>query len=113
MPTKTNFKAMFKRIEFSDAAAVVLVDTEGIDTMAKLAKITSVRASKLAKAVRSPGGEGVGTHVTKGAEHNLVIAAAGANDTLCVSPTITYAAILAPDSSQFKRHDQQRLMEEE
>ena len=113
MTTTPSFKAMFKRIKFSNAAANVLVDTEGIHAMAKLVKITATRASKLAKATRSPGGMGTCTHVTKGAEHNLVIAAAGANDTLCVSPTITYAAILAPDSSQFKRHDQQRLMEEE
>ena len=101
MTTKPMFKGMFKRIKFSDAAATVLVDTEGIDTMAKLANITSAKASKLAKAICSPGGAGSGTHVTEGAEHNLVIAEAAANDTLCVSCTIKCAEILAPSSSQF------------
>ena len=113
MTTKPNFKAMFKRIEFTNAAANILVKTEGIDTMANLAKITSARASKLAKAIRSPGGAGVDTHVTKGAEHNLVIAEADANDTIRVSLTIKCSEILAPDSFQFEQHEQQRLMEEE
>ena len=106
MTTKPCFKAMFKRIEFSDAVANVLVDTEGIDTMTKLAKITSARASKLAKATCFPGGMGTGTHMTEGAEHNLVIDAAVANDTLHVSCTIKCAGILAPSSSQFERHKQ-------
>ena len=104
---------MFKRIRFGDAAANVLVDREGIDTMEKRAKNTATRASKLVKAIRSPGGTGVGTHMTEGAEHTLVIAAAVANDTLCVSRTIKCAEILALDSSQFERHEQQRLIKEE
>ena len=77
---------MFKRIKFSDAVANVLVDTEEIDTMTKLAKITAARASKLAKAICFPGGTYAGTHVTEGAEHKLVIATAVANNTfVCVS----------------------------
>ena len=104
---------MFKWVKFSDAMATVMVDTEGIDTMAKLAKITSTRASKLAKAIRSTGETGAGTHVTEGAEHNLVIAAAIANDTSCVSRTIVCADISAPTTSQFEQHKQQQLMEEE
>ena len=47
---------MIKQIEFTEPAAAVLVDTEGIDTMTKLAKITSPRVSKLAKAICSPVG---------------------------------------------------------
>jgi len=47
---------MFVKMGFSVAAAKFLVDTEKNDSMAKLAKITSARASKLAKAIRSPGG---------------------------------------------------------
>ena len=113
MTTKPMFKAIFKQIKFSNAAATVLVDTEEIDAMAKLAKITSKRASKLAKAIRSPGGTGAGTHVTEGAEHNLVIAAAVANDTIWVSRTIKCSEILALNSSQFEQHEQQQLMEEE
>ena len=75
--------------------------------MEKLAKITSVRASKLDKAIHSQGGTDPCTHVTEGAEHNLMIAAAVANATLYVPRTIKCADILAPNSSRFKLHEQQ------
>ena len=113
MTTTPSFKAMFKRIEFSNATANVLVDTERIDTMAKLAKLTAGRASKFVKDIRSTGGTGAGTHVTEGAENSLVICTTVANDILCVSCTIKCAELLAPDSSLFERHEQQQLMEEE
>ena len=48
MTTKPNFK-------LSDAMAIVLVDTEGIKSMAKLSGITTARFSKLAKAICFPG----------------------------------------------------------
>ena len=110
--TKPSFKAMFKRIKFSNVAANVLAGIEVIDTMAKLAKITAVGASKLAKAICSPRRTGVGTHVTEGAEHNLLIAVAVVNNILRVACTIKCDEILAPDSSQVECHEQQRLMEE-
>ena len=105
MSTVANYKTMFTRLGFSVAAAKVLVDTEGINSMAKLAKITSARALKLTKAVRSPGGMGAGVHVTESAEHNLVIAAAIANDTIRVSRTTVCADIGDPTSSQFELHE--------
>ena len=105
MTTKPSFKAMFKWIKCSNAAANVLVNTEGIDTMATLAKIAGARASKLAKSICSPGRTGAGTHVTEGAEHNLVITVAVANDTLHVPCTIKCSEMLAPNSSQFERHE--------
>ena len=108
MTTKPSFKAMFKWIEFSNAAANVLVNTKKIDTMSKLAKITAIRTSKLAKVLRSPGGgAGADTYVPEGAEHNIVITVAVVNNTLCVSYTIKCADILAPDSLQCKRYEQQ------
>ena len=107
MTTKPMFKAMFKRIEFSNGAATVMVDTKGIDTMTKLAKSTSTGASKLANGICSTGGTGTGTHVTEGAEYNLVIAATVANNTLCVSCSVKCAEILSPNSLQFERHEQQ------
>ena len=113
MTTNANYKTMFTKMGFSVAAAKVLVDTEGINSMAKLAKITSARASKLTEAIRSPGGTGAGQHVMESAEHNLVIAAAIANDIIHVSRTIVCADIGDPTSSQFELHEQQRLMEEE
>ena len=76
MTTKAAFKAMYKAIGFSDDAATDLTNTEVVDSMPKLSHITSVRASKTCKAIRSPGGAGAGVHVTEGAEHNIVIAAA-------------------------------------
>ena len=106
MSTVANYKTMFTRLEFSVAAAKVLINTEGINSMAKLAKITSARASKLTKAICSPGGTGAGVHETESAEHNLVIAAAIANDTIRVSCTITCADITAPTTPLFELHEQ-------
>ena len=106
MSTVANYKTMFTRLGFSFAAAKALVDSEGINSMAKLAKITSARASTLTKAIRSPGGTGAGVHVTEGAEHNLVIAVAIANDTIRVSRTIVCTDISAPTTSQFGLHKQ-------
>ena len=76
MTTKAAFKAMYKAIGFSDGAATKLTDTEVVDSMPKFSRIKSVCASKICKAICSPGGVGAGVHVTEGAEHNLVIAAA-------------------------------------
>ena len=76
MTTKVSFKAMYKAIGFSDDAATKLTDTEVVDSMPKLSRITSALASKICKAILSPGGAGAGLHAMKGAEHNLVIAAA-------------------------------------
>ena len=55
----------------------------------------------------------MGTHATKGMEHNLVIAAAVTNDAACVSRTLMCAEVLKPDSSQFEEHETQWLIEEE
>ena len=73
MTTKFAFKAMNKDIGFSDDVATKLTDTEVVDSMPKLSRITSALASKICNAIRSPGGAGAGVHVTEGAEHNLVI----------------------------------------
>jgi hypothetical protein len=113
MTSKAAFKSMFKRIEFSAEAAKELVDTECVDSMLKLSRITPARASKLAKAIRSPGGASAGVHVTEAAEHNLVIVAAIALNTLRVSRTIECEYISSPDTSLFDRHETQRLMEED
>ena len=75
MTTKVAFKAMYKAIGFSDDAAADLTNTEVVDSMPKLSRITYACASKICKAIRSPAGAGAVVHVTEGAEHNLVIAA--------------------------------------
>ena len=76
MTAKVDFKAMYKAIGFSDDATTELTDTEVVESMPKLSRITSACASKICMAIRSPGGAGVGVHVTEGAEHNIVISAA-------------------------------------
>ena len=93
MTTKVAFKEMYKAIGLSDDAATKLTDTEVVDSMPKLSRITSACTSKICKAIRSPGGAGAGVHVTEGAEHNLVIAAAVALNASCVSRTIECAEI--------------------
>ena len=67
------FIAMYKRTGFGPEAAQEIFNTEHINTMIKLERITEDRASRICKAIRFPGGGGFGAHVTKGAEHNLVI----------------------------------------
>ena len=89
---------MYKAIGLSDDSAIKLTDTEVVDSMPKFSRITSARASKICKAVRSPGGAGAGVHVTKGAKHNLVIAAAVALNAYRVSRTIECAEIRLPPS---------------
>ena len=83
MTKKVSFKAMYKYIGFSNDVATNMTDTQVVDSMPKLSRITSARASKICKDICSPGGAGAGVHVTEGAEHNIVIAAAVApNDYL-------------------------------
>ena len=67
---------MYNTIGFSDGAATELTDNEVVDFMPKLSCITSARASKIYKAIRSPGVSGAGYLSRKGGEKNLVIAAA-------------------------------------
>ena len=50
MATKVAFKAMNKYIGLSDDAATEMTDTEVMDSMPKLSRITSARASKICKA---------------------------------------------------------------
>ena len=102
--TKVAFKAMYKSIGFSDDAATKLTDTEVVDSMPKLSRITSTRASKICKAIRSPVGAGAGVHVTEGAEHNLVIAAAAALNASRVLRTIECAEIRLYPSYLFDLH---------
>ena len=111
MTTKVSFKAMYKAIGFSDDSATDLTNTEVVDSMPKLSCITSARASKICKAIRSPGGAGVGVHVTEGAEHNLVIAATVALNASRVSLTIECAEIRLDPSDFFDLHEVQKMLQ--
>ena len=93
MTTKVAFKAMYKAIGLSNDAATELTDTEVVDSMLRLSRIKSLHASKICKAIRSPGGAGAGLHITEGAGHNLVIAAAVTLNASHVSRTIKCADI--------------------
>ena len=104
MTTKSAFKAMYKAIGFSDDAATELTDTEVVDSVPKFSRITSVHASKICKAILSPGGAGAGVHVTEGAEHNLVIAVAVALNASRFSRTIECADIRLALSDLFDLH---------
>ena len=111
MTTKSAFKAMYKAIVFSDDAATKLTDTEVVDSMPKLSRITSARASKICKAIRSPGWAGAGVYVTEGAEHNLVIAAAVSMNASPVSRTIESVEIRLAQSDLSDLHEGQPMLE--
>ena len=111
MMTKVAFKAMYKSIGFSDDAATKLTDTKVMESMPKLSHITSAQASRICKDIRSPGGAGAGVHVTEGAEHNIVIAAAVALNASRVSRTIECADIRLDPSDLFDFREGQLLLE--
>ena len=111
MTTKSAFKAMYKAIGFSDDAATKLTDTEVVDSMNKLSRITSAHASKICKAIHSPVVAGAWVHVTEGAEHNLVIASDVALNASCVLRTIEYAEVRLDPSDLFDLHEGQQLLE--
>ena len=104
MTTKVASKEMYKAIGFSNDAAIELTYMEVVDSMPKLSCITSARASKICKAIRSPGGVVAGVHATEGAEHNLVIAAAVALNASHVLGTIECADIRLEPSDLFDLH---------
>ena len=79
--------------------------------MPKLSRITYVRAYKICKAIRYPGGAGAGLHVPEGAEKNIVIAAAVALNASCVSRTIECADIRLDPSDLFDLYEGQQLLE--
>ena len=111
MTTRVAFKAMYKAIGFSDDAATELTDTEVVDSMPKLSRITSARAYKICKAIHSLGAAGAGVHAAEGAEHNIVIAAAVALNDSRVSRTIECAEIRLDPSDLFDLHEGQQLLE--
>ena len=79
--------------------------------MPKLSCITSARASKICKAICSPGRAGARVHVTEGAEHNLVIAAAVALNASRVSRTIECEEIRLDPSDMFNLHEGEIFLE--
>ena len=101
---------MYKAIGLYYDAATELTDTEVVDSMPKFSRITSACASKICKAIRSPGGAGAGVHVTEGAENNLVIAAAVALNASRVLLMIECEEIRLDPSDLFDVHEGQQLL---
>ena len=108
---KVSFKTMYKVIGLSDDASTELTNTEVVDSIPKLSCITSARAYKICKAIRSPGEAGAGVHVTEGVVHNIVIAAAVASNAFRVSRTIECAEIRLDPSYLFDLHEGHKLLE--
>ena len=104
---KVSFKMMYKAIGLSDDASTELTNTEVVDSIPKFSRITSAQASKICKAIRSPGGSGAGVHFIEGAEHNLVIAAAVSLNASRVLRTIECAEIRLDPSDLFDIHEGQ------
>ena len=102
---------MYKAIGFSDDAVTELTNTEVVDSVPKLSRITSARTSKICKAIHSSGGAGAGVHVTEGVEHNLLIVAAVALNTFRVLRTIQCTEIRKNPSDLFDLHFGQQFLE--
>ena len=77
MAAIASFKAMFRRLGFTEAAAGQLSseDGEGLNSLDNVKALTDDRARAVCKAVRRPGGAGDGHAVSERAEHNLMICA--------------------------------------
>ena len=105
-----HYTTLFRSIVFT-RPGTELTDTEVTDSMPKLSRITSVRASNIYKSIRSPGGAGAGVHVREGSEHNLVIAAAVPLNASRVLRTIECANIRLDPSDLFDLHEGQQLFE--
>ena len=71
-----SYQAMFQRLGMSQAAALRLVDTKGINLLELLANLTVLWCKSLVYAIRHPGGVGQGRAVAEKAEHNLAICCA-------------------------------------
>ena len=77
MAAIASFKAMFRRLGFTEAAVGQLSseDGEGLNSLKNVKALTDDRARAVCKAVRRPGGAGDGHAVSERAEHNLMICA--------------------------------------
>ncbi len=70
-------RTMFERLGFIPNAATQLSGDagEGLDSLERLKALTDDRVRAVCKAVRRPGGAGIGHAVSERAEHNLLICA--------------------------------------
>ena len=74
------FRAMHRRLGFTEAGATQMVNTEGINTMRALRGLKPNKVKLICKQMRSPGGDEPGIVVSAGAEINLTTAARVAHD---------------------------------
>ena len=79
------FRAMHRRLGFTEGGATQLVDTEGINTMRALRGLKPNKVKLICKQMRSPGGDEPGIVVSAGAEINLTTAARVAHEVVLQS----------------------------
>ena len=111
MTKKAAFKAVCKAIGFSEDASTKLTNTEFVNSMPKLSCITYARASKICKAIRSPGGGGRGgtCHRRGGAQY--CDCSGCALNASRVSRTIECAEIRLDPSDLFDLHEGRKILE--
>ena len=74
-------RAMFERMRFTNAAASLLTDDQGIDTLIEVRNMEDANIENLCKVLRRPGGQNTsgnpdpGVKVSVRAEENLKLAA--------------------------------------
>ena len=115
MATVPNFKNMFIAMGWEAGNVVPLVETHGIKTMVALANITDKRASRIVKAIKTPGGNAVGLPVTENAEYGLIMAARIARNAQRFSRTMTCAQIKTAflNKEKYAMHEVQHKLEQE
>ena len=74
-------RAMFERIGFTNAAAIMVTDEQGINTLIEVCNLADANVENLCKVLRRPGGQNTsgnpdpGVKVSARAEENAKLAA--------------------------------------
>ena len=92
-------RAMFERIGFTNAAAILVTDEQGIDTLIEVRNLADANVENLCKVLRRPGGQNTsenpdpGVKVSARAEENLKLAAFYCRHQETVSRQLNIASI--------------------
>ena len=107
------FRAMCRRLGYTDEGATQLVDTEGINTMRALRGLKPNKVKLICEQMRSPGGADPGIVVSAGAETNLTTAACVVHDWWRMLRPYGGADIILDPSDLFDDADRQKELEDE
>jgi len=109
-------RAMFERIGFTSAAASLLTDEQGIDSLAEILNMNDTNIENLCKVLRRPGGQNnsgnadPGVKVSARAEENLNLAAFYCRHQEWVSRQFNVASITLASIRKFiKQRDLERV----